>query len=531
MIPIKFRGIDLVQVSENTVMDYYLKLLKKDQIKFLVGKEDAKKSITKIIRELKKSEDIHDKINAAKELWKILFESAMVFIDPDKQGYDLLFSYFNEFVEFEELIFASDSFYRDHTLHSLWVYFLGEFLIREPQFSVLFSNMNREIVDTARVRNFYLKLNKPEIFSNFYLILDNVQTILDLDDSIRCIIALAHDLGYPLKKIAKINKSIGEILPYFSITNFGEFNFQYENVQQLYIEHLLELLSYELHFAIEIDKISFDESKQIDAITSRIGRISAMLNSAVGADENEIQELKNILDKAGEKELFILRRIFIGRAQLTKQMSRLLRFANDFEDYQHGIMSSYLLMKILNAFTKIQLTYSDASDLPVESLDFSGIYSKLHLLVAMADHTSKGYQIREINSYSAFLVLVDEIEEFSRISRADQYRQFVNQFCKTEMSMNDGCLCIDFIFDDENIAGLNPEIAFKDKCRRFLNVFDIPNLVDDLRIRFRCIGKLEHNSNIYEIDIAKNYVRLTINDKEKDVSEYLKTKEFFGKCN
>ncbi|MHA1211837.1 MAG: hypothetical protein ACTSSH_05180, partial [Candidatus Heimdallarchaeota archaeon] len=44
-----------------------------------------------------------------------------------------LFKYFKEFVEFEELIFASDSFYRDHTLHCLWVYFLGEYLFNNDK--------------------------------------------------------------------------------------------------------------------------------------------------------------------------------------------------------------------------------------------------------------------------------------------------------------------------------------------------------------------------------------------------------------
>ena len=59
---IVIRGIDLVEIDDSTVMDYYLKLLKNDQIKFLVGKEETKKDITKMISKLKKCVDIHDKI-------------------------------------------------------------------------------------------------------------------------------------------------------------------------------------------------------------------------------------------------------------------------------------------------------------------------------------------------------------------------------------------------------------------------------------------------------------------------------------
>ncbi len=43
-------------------------------------------------------------------MWKVLFEAEMEYIDPNKQRYDDLFKYFDEFVKFEELIFASDSF-------------------------------------------------------------------------------------------------------------------------------------------------------------------------------------------------------------------------------------------------------------------------------------------------------------------------------------------------------------------------------------------------------------------------------------
>jgi hypothetical protein len=184
-------------------------------------------------------------------------------------------------------------------------------------------------------------------------------------------------------------------------------------------------------------------------------------------------------------------------------------------------------MKLLNSFSNIQITYSNPDDLPLEGLDFATIYGKMKILNAMADHTSPGYQIRDFDDYSSQLILIDEIEEFSRISRANQYRTFVNQFCKCELKMDDGCLCIDFIFDDDNIDDLDPEITFRDKCRRFISVFDIPNLTDNFSIRFRSIGRLKRNKNIYELQLAKNHVKILINDEEKDIAKYLNTKEFY----
>jgi len=145
----------------------------------------------------------------------------------------------------------------------------------------------------------------------------------------------------------------------------------------------------------------------------------------------------------------------------------------------------------------------------------------------MADHTSTGYQIRDFDNYSAQLILIDEIEEFSRISRANQYRTFVNQFCKCELYMNERCICIDFIFDDDDIDDLDPSIAFKDKCRRFISVFDVPNLTDNISIRFRCIAKLKKDKKTYELQLSRNHVKISIDDvEEKDINKYLKTKEF-----
>lgn len=508
-------------------MDFYLQLIKENQIKFLVDQKQLKKLVIKHIKAMQKKDDIHDKIKTAKELWKVLFEAAMVYIDPDKQGFDQLFEYFNQFVDFEELIFASESFYRDHTLHCLWVYFLGEYIFHNPVFSSLFVNKERQIKNKAKEREFYLELDQPNIFGDFYDYLDNIIGILKLDDAIRCVISLAHDLGYPLKKINKINTAIGKVLPFFSISEFSKFTFQYENIQQFFIEHLVELISYKISMSIDTSGMEYEELQLIAVPYNRIGRITEMIARDQEPDPQLIQELKEYLDGIDEREKFMLRRIFVGKGKIEKSMSNVLRYANDFEYYQHGIMSSYLLMKLVNSFSNIDLTFSNPDDLPLEDLDFATLYGKMKILNAMADHTSPGYQISDFDDYSSQLILVDEIEEFSRISRANQYRTFVNQFCNCELRMENGCLCIDFIFDDDDIDDLDPEITFRDKCRRFISVFDIPNLSDNISIRFRSIGKLKKNKNIYELQLAKNHVKVLVNDEEQDIAKYLETKEFY----
>ena len=127
-------------VDEKIVMQFYLEQLDADKIDFFNGKDELKAHAHAYIEQLIKEEKMNNKISIAVKLWKVLFEAAMTFINPDKSGYDKLFKYFDAYVEFEELIFASDSFYRDHTLHCIWVYFLGEYLRLRDEFKDLFAD-------------------------------------------------------------------------------------------------------------------------------------------------------------------------------------------------------------------------------------------------------------------------------------------------------------------------------------------------------------------------------------------------------
>ena len=122
----------------------------KDEILFLKGKDEFKEDIRGAIEKLIAEFKMNNKIQIAVVLWKKLFEAAMSYLSPNKKGYDKIFKYFDSYVEFEELIFASDSFYRDHTLHCLGVYFLGEYLYRKPEFSELY-RLDRETKESYKL--------------------------------------------------------------------------------------------------------------------------------------------------------------------------------------------------------------------------------------------------------------------------------------------------------------------------------------------------------------------------------------------
>lgn len=76
---------------------------------------------------------------------------------------------------------------------------------------------------------------------------------------------------------------------------------------------------------------------------------------------------------------------------------------------------------------------------------------------------------------------------------------------------------------------MDPEKAFKGRCKRFLSLFDISKLDENLKIKLRCIGKLPNDNNVYMLEIRNKFANITINDEERNIPKYLKSKQFLSK--
>lgn len=502
-------GVRVAFIDEKTVLDFYLQQLELGRIQFFRGRDSYKTRVAAQIEQLRDAQSLHARVAAAKELWKTLFEAAMIHIDPDKRGYDDLFAYFDEYVAFEELIFASDAFYRDHTLHCLWVYFLEEYLLRKGEFDVLFAQMDAGEKSNHAINEFLRRLHK-----NFRV--ERVDSSRHRD-AVHCVAALTHDLGYPVKKIFKINKNIGRVLPYFSIQNYDEFNFRFTEVQGKFIDSFLDALSKDIVPEMKMAQLEKNEAEKVEALVARILR-----SGKTGETQIDLGEMESFSDE----EVQLLRRgLGSPRLLLRQDMAARYRFAGDLEDYRHGIMSAFLLCKTIRAFISSAMKCYDNGEVNLEDIDPS-LIAKLEILGAVSNHSSPGYQLNYIADPSALLTVVDELEEFSRISRADQNRQYVEEFCRTRIEMEGAWLAVDFLFDNAALKSLDPERAFRDKCRRFLSLFDIPRLDPTIAIRLRYIAALPRNSNVYTIEIARRHVRVLINEVEQDIPQYLGSHEF-----
>jgi len=193
----------LNSINKKEILDSYI--LHLDTISFLESDGDSKQEVTNYISILNDTgKSIEEQFKAGGNLWKLLFRKSLFSLTDDLDGSKKIFEYFEEYVEFEALLFGVDGFYRDHTIHSLWVYFVGQYLLNEKY-------IQREDIQIS-----------IDIFTEYQ---DNEETIQHSNnirnevisnlDEMWCLISLTHDLAYPISSIEKINKKINSILPYF----------------------------------------------------------------------------------------------------------------------------------------------------------------------------------------------------------------------------------------------------------------------------------------------------------------------------
>lgn len=497
-------------INEKTVMAFFIKEAEQDKIAFLKNREVQKAEICSVIRELMKEDTMNRKIRIACDLWKKLFSSAMSYISSNRQGYDKIFRFFDSYVEFEELIFASDSFYRDHTLHCIWVYFLGEYIKRSEEFETLFEDQKKQLNMLNKAVEVFdvIGISNRENYQKFIDLIDIMKKNAETDEAARCVAALTHDLGYPLKKIDKINHSIQKVLPYFGVHDSSNFSFEYTNGQTAFINQFLDFLSREFRVYIDIETIEAGE------IFLKIFETDEQSN-LIKVNEEAVRSLT-------EQKQKLIADHCIAKSSFKEVVSRKLGFSNDFEVYQHGIMSAFLLCKNLQAFQCIDY---DGIQGTSEADQTAKVLALQNILKSVALHTSDVLKISEINTVN-FLTFVDELEEFSRISRASQNREYVKEFCDTSLYMEDGWLNIVFEFNNTNLDNLNPEISFKGRCKRFLSLFDIPQLSSNLKLRVKCVGKLPNDQNTYTLQIAKRYAEIMINGKAVDIPSYLRSEQY-----
>lgn len=349
-------------------------------------------------------------VEAAKWLWKVFIESSLRDITDNVRGLRELCEYFDDYADYENVLFALDDNHRDHVIHSIWVMLIGFYLrVNYKALKVAGYGMVDILGDTEEEE----KSKK-----------DMVEGIKKHEDSLWCLIALTHDLGYPIEKTKKANQKMGKMIRHFGFLEKTDFSYNFSMIHQTAIESLMNILS-------------------------------SVVICLPGGVYNTVSYKGIRLD-----------------------------FAKSLERLDHGIMSAYLLQKYLDYICDCQRYMGELSP-PWGSTSRGRAESMammLELMYVIASHTSINVYARSLGESSVFLLLCDELDEFSRYSRSDVSGDWTRMMCRTEFECTSKALRFKYTFDRPEI-GDRIEEFFYAKVKNIHQRFELSkNMIERLSL-------------------------------------------------
>jgi hypothetical protein len=349
----------MIELSDLDLVRFFLDNF--EDVKFIIS--DKKSKIKEKLKEIKNNEkklekyvekgrfipkEQQEKTKLMQELWELLLKEAIYCLrfedekdeNEFKQDFGLIETkkYFKEFSDFEEVLYGSIKYYRDHSLHVIRVFLTGFYLLHNFN-DICFSS----IIIHGEDKLYESEINEIE------------------RHAIWAIIALTHDLGYPLQKIDEINKKIKGIIKYYGTSGIEEFKYTLPLQNQNLNDFILKFISSKL-----------------------------------------IIEKNN---KTIEKEHFKYFTVI--------QNKYYLKFAKAFEGFSHGIMSCILLMKHLVYFKESDYTHDIFNGFSNER-DAKQFLIRKAILRSIASHDNDDIYHIHPNTFLFILTFCDELQEWDR---------------------------------------------------------------------------------------------------------------------
>ena len=285
------------------------------------------------------------------EIWQLLIEKsikALRYYDdrepfkdnpakkPIAYGVDDLSEYFKKYIDFEKTLYGSSRYYRDHVVHVFRVWVLGV--------TQLFSNNNALL---------------HSIFIDENCVLNPIEKV-----SVWTLIALTHDLGYPLEKSLEVMERTKDMMKSFVVNPVISMDLSFNGVQNSMNDFVLRFMS----------------SKMIDR------RV------------NETDDC-----------------IYVARLQ----PKYFFKFQKSLERNKHGVLSALVIYKTLRYF--LESDYSTNEDYYFDAEDVRQFYIRREILRAISSHTCHDIYQLSAKSFSTLLVLCDDAQEWGRKSISELY--------------------------------------------------------------------------------------------------------------
>lgn len=315
-------------------------------------------------------------------LWRKLLEKSIIclryfdsrepfLISPNKSiaayGMDKLEDYHQRYTDFESLMYGASAYYRDHVFHVFRVWMLGVFCMIVPTKAPPDS---QPFIDRIELDGGAKLPGEINFFERI---------------SMWTIIALCHDLGYPLEKseqiLDKTKRMMKEFIPSPAIWN----NFSFSGTQDNINEYILKFISTKMKIKPPENCPSSEPTDKEPADTA--------------STENK---------QTHETEYF-------GRIQ----PKYYLKYAKSLEGFQHGIISAVIIYKTLLYFLESDFNLND--DYIYKQEDARQFYIRREILRAISAHTCPDAYNIHVTTFPSLLFLCDELQEWGRKSWNELY--------------------------------------------------------------------------------------------------------------
>jgi len=308
--------------------------------------------------------DFYANIDAIKSLWEDLLGRSIKCLrlldrnepyqhkdkEPIAYGLENLKKFFQKYAKFESLLYGSNHSYRDHIVHVFQTWLLGVL--------ILFNKKNQPngdlFIKEIHVEGFHQKSKEHKNIPMYEAL------------SMWTIIALCHDLGYPLQKANEIMDATNKMMESFVYNPKTSLDVRFSGVQDNINDHILKFIS------------------------------SRMITKKVPTAE--------------DKE------IFTGRVQ----PKYYIKFSKSLEQYSHGIISSVILYKTLVYFLETDFNINE--DYYYDEAKVAQYYLRRDILRAIAAHTCDEIYHMHSTTLSFLLIVCDDLQEWGRKSWEELYR-------------------------------------------------------------------------------------------------------------
>lgn len=255
---------------------------------------------------------------------------------PVAYGVSELGQYFDRYSAFEFTLYGGSKYYRDHVVHVFRTWLLG--------------------IDCL-LENDGIYLEKIHMGENFEV--NNLEKI-----SIWTIIALTHDLGYPLEKAQDIIETTKDMMKSF----------------------------------VSNPVVSMD------------------LSFAGSQNEMNIMVLKFLSSKMHQKhELLKTEKPYVARLQ----HKYYYKFQKSLGASDHGIISAIIIYKLLTYF--LESDYSINEDYVFSTEDARQFYIRREILRSIASHTCRDIYHLDMLSFAFLLIVADDCQEWGRKRISELY--------------------------------------------------------------------------------------------------------------